>query len=116
MINSVVLSGRIGKDLEVKTTPSGVPVLTFGLAVTRPQSSESRQAGEDPVTDWFNCVIWRGLANYVGTHGKKGGRVEVRGRLQSRKYTGQDGTERSVVEVLVEDATVIDYKEWEGAG
>lgn len=100
MYNRVIMMGRIVNDLEVKTTPSGVSVLTFALAVDR----SYQEKGKERVTDFFNCVAWRNEAEFISRFFHKGSAILIEGELQNRKYTGKDGTEKTVTEIIVDKA------------
>lgn len=104
MLNHVVLIGRIGKDPELRYTPSGVAVATFSLAVDRQFKSQS---GERE-TDWFNIVVWKQQAEFAANYLSKGRLVAVQGRLQARSWVAQDGTKRNTVEVVAERLTGLD--------
>ena len=103
MLNKVILIGRLASEPELKWTPSGVPVTTFAIAVDRPISSEARQSGQEKQTDFIDIVAWRQQAEFASNYLGKGRLVAVEGRLQIRKYVAQDGTNRRVAEVVVND-------------
>ncbi len=84
MINSVTIVGRIANDLELKYTGSGIGVLSFRVALDRPQSAESRQNGQEKETDFVDVVAWRQSAELLGQYGGKGRMIGVQGRLQVR--------------------------------
>lgn len=106
MINNVTLVGRIGKELNLKYTPSGVANLTFSLAVTRPFTN---QQGEKE-TDWVNVVVWRKMAENTANFCDKGSMVGITGRIQTRNYEGQDGKRIYVTEVIAENVSFLDKK------
>lgn len=91
-MNSVVLSGRLGTDPELSTTPTGVEVVNFRIAVAR--------SYDHNVVDWFDIVAWRKTAVFICQHFKKGSGIEINGELQTRQYQAKDGTNRNVVEVV----------------
>ena len=99
MINRVVLTGRLTRDPELKTTPTGKSVVDFSIAVDR------RVKGE---TDFFRVTAWGATAEFVSNYITKGRLVGVDGRLQSRKYTANDGTNREVVEVIADNVNALD--------
>lgn len=101
MYNKVILMGRITKDLELKTTPSGVPVLSFSIAVERRYQSDK----ENKLTDFFNVVAWRNEAEFISRFFSKGKMILLEGELQNRKYTDKAGTERQITEVIVDRAS-----------
>ena len=95
MINRVVLTGRLTRDLELRRTQSGTSVVSFTLAVDR----NFRREGQ-PEADFINCVAWRQSADFLGQYARKGALVGVEGRIQTRSYDRQDGTKQYVTEVL----------------
>lgn len=101
MLNKVILMGRITHEPELKASTSGVSVLTFSLAVER---NYARQ-GEERITDFINCVAWRQTAEFIAKYFPKGALIAVEGELQTRKYTAKDGSERTVTEVIVSQAS-----------
>ncbi|MFN3685019.1 MAG: single-stranded DNA-binding protein [Fimbriimonadaceae bacterium] len=103
MVNRVVLVGRLTRDPEQKTTPSGTSVCDFSIAVDRRVKQEGGQEA-----DFFRVTAWGKTAEFVGRYLAKGRLVAVDGRLQQRKYTAQDGTTREVVEVIAENVQGLD--------
>lgn len=101
MYNKIILMGRICNDLELKTTPSGVPVLSFSIAVERRYQSDK----ENKLTDFFNVVAWRNEADFISRFFSKGKMILLEGELQNRKYTDKAGTERQITEVIVDRAS-----------
>jgi len=104
MLNHVVLIGRVGRDPELRYTPSGVAVATFSLAVNR---SFKSQSGEQE-TDWFKIVAWKQQAEFAANYLSKGRLIAVQGRLQARSWVAQDGTKHNTVEVVAERLTGLD--------
>jgi len=102
-VNSVVLIGRLTRDPEVRTTQTGKQVANFSLAVSRRFKG---QDGQD--ADFFNVSAWGNTADFVANYLGKGRLVAVEGRLQSRKYTTQDGAAREVIEVVAENVQGLD--------
>jgi single-strand DNA-binding protein len=98
--------GRVCNDLELKTTPNGVPVTSFSLAVDRSYTPK----GEERQTDFINCVAWRGTAEFISRHWHKGQRMAITGELQQRSYTANDGSKRTVYEVVVDNAYFCESK------
>jgi single-strand DNA-binding protein len=108
-MNKMMLIGNLGRDPEMNYTPNGVAVTRFSLAVNRVTKSAS---GEREVeTQWFNIVAWRQLAETCNTYLHKGSKVFIEGRLQTRKYTGNDGVERTAVEVIANEMEMLTPKE-----
>lgn len=91
--------GRLVSDPELKTTPSGVSVTTFRIAIDR----NYVKAGEERKADFFDIVCWRQTADFVCRFFGKGSLIAVEGQLQSRTYQAKDGTNRYVVEVVADN-------------
>jgi single-strand DNA-binding protein len=108
MLNKVILIGRLANDPELKWTPSGIPVTTFRLAVDRPISAEARQSGQEKQADFIDIVAWRQAAEFASNYLGKGRLVAIDGRLQIRQYVAQDGTNRRVAEVVVDQLKSLD--------
>jgi single-strand DNA-binding protein len=104
MVNRVVLIGRLTRDPELRTTSTGKSVCDFTLAV---QKRIKPQDGS-PDADFFRVNAWGSTAEYAANYLGKGRLVAVDGRLQSRKYTASDGTNREVVEVVAENIQGLD--------
>ncbi len=104
MLNRVVLIGRLATDPELKYTPSGIAVATFKLAVNRnvPNAQGERE------TEFIPIVTWRQAAEFAATYLTKGRLVAVDGRLQIRSWVAQDGTRRSVAEVVADNLRSLD--------
>lgn len=100
MLNKVILSGRITRDLELRQTPNGNCVLTFTLAVER---NFARQ-GEDRQTDFITCVAWGKTAEFINRFFSKGRSIAIVGNLRSRTYEDKNGTKHYVTEVYVDEA------------
>lgn len=97
-MNKALLTGRITKDPEVRYTSTGIPTVSFSLAVDRGMKDASGQR----IADFINCVAWRGQADFIGRYIKKGNMLGVEGRIQTRNYQGQDGITRYVTEIVVD--------------
>ena len=100
MLNNVVLMGRIAADLELKTTPAGVSVMTFPIAV------EKNFANSDGKRDsnFFQVVAWRGNAEFISKFFKKGDTIAIMGELSSRDWTDKEGKKRREIEVVASAA------------
>ena len=105
MINSVVLVGRLTKDIELRRTQSGLSVASFTVACDRRLSAEQKNSGTQSA-DFINCVAWRGSADFLGNYAHKGDTVGVEGRLQTRSYD-RDGQRVYVVEVLANSVNLL---------
>lgn len=104
MINRAVLTGRLTKDAELKTTQSGLSVATFTLAVNRQYSKAKGDA------DFINCVIWRKAAENFCNFTSKGSLVGIDGRIQTRNYDDKDGKRVYVTEVVVDNFALLESK------
>ena len=96
-INRVNVIGRLTRAPELKYTPSGAPVVNFGIAV----GGKPSQSGEENVS-FFNIVGWGKLAENISNYLSKGKQVAIDGRLDQRRWKAQDGSNRSVVEIIAE--------------
>lgn len=112
MINRVVLVGRLTRDPELRTTTTGKSVCDFTIAVTK----RIKPQDGSPDADFFRVNAWERQAEYVSNYLTKGRLVAVDGRLQSRKFTASDGTNREVVEIVAETVQGLDRPRDEGGG
>ena len=101
MLNRVVLMGRLTADPELKTTPNGVSVTSFSIAVDRSYV----KSGEERKADFFNIVCWRQTAEFVCRYFSKGSMIAVDGQLQSRSFQAKDGSNRYVVEIVADNVS-----------
>ena len=101
MLNRVILMGRLVSDPELKTTPNGVSVTSFRIAVDRSYV----KSGEERKADFFDIVCWRSTAEFVCRYFGKGSLIAVEGQLQSRTYQAKDGSNRYVVEVVADNVS-----------
>ena len=101
MINNVTLAGRLTDTPDIKTTQSGVPVLSFCIAVDRriQPKDGAKQA------DFIQCVAWRNAAEFIKRYFSKGDPIALIGEIQTRKYKDKDGNNRTAVEVVVNQAS-----------
>lgn len=110
----VVLVGNLGKDPEMRYSQNGTPITNFSIAVNR------RRRGMDgnwvDETDWYRISIFRGQAETAAEFLKKGTKVLVEGQLQIRNYTGQDGIERTSVEVNADNYVILTPRDEQGGG
>lgn len=102
-MNKVILIGRLTRDPEMRTTPSGVATTSFSIAVQRNYAN----AQGDREADFINCVAWRKQAENIAKYCTKGSQVAVDGRIQTRNYDAQDGTKRYVTEVIADNVTFL---------
>ncbi len=89
-VNKVILVGNLGRDPEVRATPSGQSVCNFSLATTERFTDRAGQQRDQ--TEWHNVVVWGKQADLCGQYLKKGRQVYVEGRLTTRQYEAKDGT------------------------
>ena len=113
-MNKIMLIGNLGRDPEMSYTNQGVAVTKFSLAVSRRTKSPTGDRVEE--TEWFNIVAWRQLAETCSQYLRKGMKVYVEGRLQQRKYAAQDGTQRTAIDVILNDMEMLTPKSQQSAG
>jgi single-strand DNA-binding protein len=113
-LNRVMIIGNLGRDPELRYTTRGNAVCNFTVAVNRPaRPDENGQRAEDE-TEWFSVVAWDKLAETCNQFLSKGRKVYVEGRLQTRSWEGQDGQQRSRVEVVATNMVMLDSKGSQG--
>lgn len=105
--NRVELIGNLTRDPELRFTPNGAAVCTFGLATNRTFVTEGEKREE---VDFHRLVAWNKLAELCNQLLKKGSKVFISGRLQTRSWEGQDGTQRQTTEIVVEDMILLTPK------
>jgi single-strand DNA-binding protein len=105
-VNKVILIGNLTRDPEIRQTDSKKAVCSFGLATNRSWTTKSGQKQEEP--EYHRIVAWDKLAVTCQTYLTKGRLVYVEGRIQSHTYTGQDGVEKTGVEVVLEKLAILD--------
>lgn len=113
MLNKVILIGRLGRDPEVRYMPNGEAVCNFSIATSETWNDRNGQRQER--TEWHNITMYRRLAEIAGQYLKKGREVYIEGRIQSRKYTGKDGVERTAYEIIGNEMKILGSKS-ENAG
>ena len=107
-LNKVMLIGNVGKDPELKYTPSGIPVTSFRLATS--ETWKDRDGNLQEHTDWHTIVAWRGLAEVIHKLVKKGSRVYIEGRIQTRTFDDKSGNRRHVVEILADNMLLLEIR------
>ncbi len=105
-MNKTILIGNLSKDVEFATTNNGTSVARFTIAVQRKYTNE---AGEREA-DFINCVAWRTTAENLNKYCKKGDKIAVVGRIETRSYEAQDGTKRYVTEVIADEIEFVNTK------
>lgn len=112
-LNKVQIIGNLGADPEMRYTPSGSAVTNFRVAVSRNRRGTDGNMIDE--TEWFRVVAWDSgsykLAEICNEYLRKGHKVYVEGRLQSRKYTDKDGIERTSVEIVATDMVMLSGRE-----
>ena len=104
-LNKVLLIGNLGKDPEMRYTPSSKPVASFRLATSRSwKTSEGEQRTE---TEWFNVVAWGKLAEICHQYLKQGQQVYIEGRLQTRRWDDSEGNPRTTTEVVANEMVML---------
>jgi len=111
--NRVELIGNLTRDPELRFTPNGAAVCTFGMATNRTYVSEGERKEE---VDFHRLVAWNKLAELCNQLLKKGIRVFISGRLQTRSWEGQDGQTRQTTEIVIEDMIILTPKSNGGLG
>ena len=101
MINTVVLMGRLTFDPELRTTPSGVSVVRFQVAVDR----SYQKAGEERKADFIDVTAWRQTADFVSRYFHKGSMIAIEGSLQTDNFTDKDGNKRKSVQVIANNVS-----------
>lgn len=102
-MNIAVLMGRLTKSPELKTTPNGVSVTSFSIAV-------DRGYGDNKQTDFINLVAWRQTAEFICKYFTQGSKILVEGSIQTRKYQDSNGNNRTVFEVVANNVHFVDGK------
>ena len=105
MFNLVVLTGRLTADPELKTTPNGISVTTFSIAVNR-----NYRKGEEQQTDFINIVAWRQSAEFITKYFKKGSMIGIEGSIQTRRYQDKNGNNRTAFEVVANNVQFVESK------
>ena len=110
--NKVILGGRLTADPELKSTPSGISVTSFTVAVNRSYRGKN---GEEPQADFINVTAWRNTAEFITRHFRKASSICIVGSIQTRSYTDKQGQKRYATEVVADEAHFVDAKGRSGA-
>lgn len=105
-LNKVMIIGKLGRDPEMRYTPSGRPVTSFSVATSRTWTTSDGERHTE--TEWFNIVAWGNLAEICNQYLSKGQRVYVEGRLQTRRWEGNDGNKHTSTEVVANEMIMLD--------
>lgn len=107
-LNKVQLIGNLTRDPELRYTPQGTAVCTLGLATNRQWMTESGEKKDE--AEFHRLVAWNKLAEICSQLLKKGRKIYVEGRLQTRNWTGQDGNQRTTTEIVISDMIILDSR------
>jgi single-strand DNA-binding protein len=113
-VNKAILVGNLGKDPELRYTPSGTAVCTFSLATT--DRFKNKQGEQQDRTEWHNIVVWAGLAEICGKYLTKGKQVYIEGRIQNRSYDDRDGNKRYISEIVASEMQMLSRAGEQGGG
>lgn len=104
-VNKAILVGNLGKDPELRYTPSGTAVATFPIATT--ERFKDREGNRQERTEWHNIVAWRQLAEICGKYLHKGKQVYIEGKIQTRSYDDRDGNKRYITEIVADQMQML---------
>lgn len=113
-VNKVILVGNLGKDPELRYTPSGTAVATFSLATT--ERFKDREGNRQEKTEWHNVVAWRQLAEICGKFLHKGKQVYIEGKIQTRSYDDRDGNKRYITEIVADQMQMMGSRDDQQGG
>ncbi|PIT32582.1 single-stranded DNA-binding protein [Snodgrassella alvi] len=97
-VNKVILIGRLGRDPETRYMPNGDAITNFSLATD--EQWRDRNGERQTRTEWHNITLFGKLGEIAGQYLRKGSQVFIEGKIQSRKYTGKDGIERTAYDII----------------
>jgi single-strand DNA-binding protein len=104
-LNKVMIIGHLGRDPEMRYTPSGRPVTTFSVATSRSWHSADGERHEE--TEWFNVVAWGSLAEICNQYLNKGRQVYIEGRLQTRRWEDTEGNKHFTTELVAKEMIML---------
>jgi single-strand DNA-binding protein len=108
-INKVILIGNLGADPEIRHMPNGAAVATINIATS--ETWKDKQTGEQhDRTEWHRVVLFQRLAEIVGEYSKKGSKVYIEGRLQTRKWQDKNGQDRYTTEIIANELQMLDAR------
>ena len=105
MLNKVILIGRLGRAPETRFMPNGEAVCNFSVATSESWKDKNGQRQES--TEWHNVTMYRKLAEIAGKYLTKGSQVYLEGKIQSRKYQGKDGIERTAYDIIANEMKML---------
>ena len=111
MINTVALTGRITFEPELKTTPSGVSVIRFQVAVDRNYQAQ----GQERQADFIDCLAWRQTAEFISRYFHRGDMIGIEGSIQTSNFTDKDGNKRKSVDVVANNVSFCGSKQQSNA-
>lgn len=112
-LNRATILGRLTRDPEVKTTPTGKTVATLSVATNRTWVDQTGAKKELP--EFHNCVLWGKIGEIAGQYLSKGRRIYLEGRIQTRDWVGQDGVKKYRTEIIVDNMIMLDGPRGTGA-
>ena len=104
-LNKVMIIGNLGRDPEMRYTPSGRPVTSFSVGTNRSWTTPEGERRDE--TEWFNVVAWGNLAEICKNYLAKGRQVYIEGRLQTRRWDDQEGKKHSSVEIVANEMIIL---------
>lgn len=107
-VNKVILVGNVGNDPDVRHLENDLSFARFSLATSERYKDKNGQRVER--TEWHNIVVWRGLAKVVEDYVKKGSKLYIEGKIQTRKYQDKDNVEKYMTEIVVDNLQMLDRK------
>ena len=112
MINTVAIMGRLTYDPELRTTNTGISVISFQVAVDRNYQAQ----GQERQADFIDCVAWRQTADFISRYFRKGSMIAVEGSIQTRNFTDKNGNNRKAVEVVANNVSFCGSRSETGTG
>ena len=113
-LNRATIIGNLGKDPELRSTPSGSSVCSFSVATS--ESYKDRNGEMVDSTDWHNVVLWDRLAEVAAQYLKKGRKIFIEGKMKTRSYDGKDGAKKYVTEIVGQTMIMLDGAGGGGGG
>lgn len=107
-LNKIIIGGRLTADPELKTTPSGVTVTSFTVAVNRRFGGKN---GEESQADFFTVTAWRATAEFITRYFRKASSICIVGSLRNRSWTDRDGQKRFATEIVADEAYFVDVRD-----
>lgn len=112
MVNCAVIMGRLVADPELRTTPNGISVTSFAVAVDR----RFNRQGEDRQADFIDVVAWRQTADFVCKYFRKGSMIAIQGSIQTRMYEDKNGNKRKAVDLVADNVSFCGSKSESNGG